>query len=360
MDSRVDKNMNELNIADLNDAVKKSKVELERVRMENLWMEKFLRENSSLLASSREKMKNSVKFASVLSVRGSQVLAHTVQTPRFITKPKNLNSIDPSLKTEMCERETYKIEAEMRQKQKTSLQQIKSLVAETQETQITCKELQKAISEFETFVLQRGFDPMTNKVSTQVFTTFIKDLARNGSINTESIRMKTSTMKNDFRRQKRLFMKRQELSSCLRPVDFELALIEKKKFQNLHEEKLKHFVGLKNEQRDAFLSKNQEEKKLLQATIEYNQITAKANLSERRKILMERSIEASNEKIAQLKQSIKDFDELISVNEAPSVDDYIGKITERDRLKIELKAVKRKAEIAKISLQNAKLKTNKN
>lgn len=233
---------------------------------------------------------------------------------------------------------------------------MKTLVAEIQESQLSCKEFSNAISKFKEFVIERGVDTKTNKISSQVFLGFLNDLSRNGKTLTESIRLKTSTLKKDYRNRKRLVAKREELSSCLRPVDYELALIEKKQFQKSEEEKQRHLMGLREEERAATLCKISEENRLQETTAEHNQIAEKCKLRQISINQIARKLEKSQIEIEKLMQSIGKLKDMSSKYDAPTVFDYIGKIDERDRLKIHLKASERKAIIAELALKKMKLK----
>lgn len=294
--------------------------------------------------------KKRITFASKiferLSVRGTKVST-------LLIEPSSQSSIDPSLK---AEHETLKLQNEIKKKQKQNVHDMKVLNAEIQETEISCKEFLKAINEFEKFVIERGFDPMANRISSKAFISFLKDASRNGTIITESIRMKTQTLKADCRKQKRLLMKREELSSSLRPIDFKLATIEKKKFQVLHDEKLNHCNGLRKVERAAIMSKNHAQRQLLEDSIKLDQITAKANICERSVIQMKQDEMNSQDEIDELKKSVQELVKMNKAFEAPTVIDYIEKINKRDSLKNQLKIAKRKTEVVKMILQNMKKK----
>lgn len=127
------------------------------------------------------------------------------------------------------------------------------------------------------FVAERGFDAKTNEISNQVFIKFIENLAQNGESIAESIRMKTETMRSDCRKQKRVLMKREEMSSCLRPIDFELAMIGKRKLQKMNEELQKRHQDFRDDVRSVSLSKNEKQKKLYQAKLDFNELELKSN-----------------------------------------------------------------------------------
>lgn len=354
MDPRDDENL--LVCEKLSETLKELQAQTVKIQMENLWMESFLRENApSMLPNAEQKpIKNRITFASKmsksLSVYGTRI--QSVSPDVLISS----DSISSTLKAEMCQNETFKLQNELEKKQKQSLQAMVELNAKTQEAEISCKEITKTIDEFEKLVLERGFDPMTNRISSDSFISFLKEASRNGKLITESMRMKTQTLKVDYRKQKRLFKKREELVSCLRPVDFQLAKIEKKKFQNLQIEKLHRYKGLREDERDAFMNRNQAQKQLVEDTIQLNQITSKVNLCQRSVDKLEQSVMSSEHEIVELKKSVQELEVMSSTFEGPTVIDYIENINKRDSLKIQLKIAKRKVEVAKVHLQNLKKK----
>lgn len=346
-----------LDATELHETVKKMKLKVERTKMENIWIESFIRGNAPDLLSSddkKEKMRR-ITFA----YRKSRMSGFMGKFPETAMARKSFNPIDPLVKAALCEQEKMKLETDMKTKQKQNDQDMKSLNAEIQEAEISRKEYSKTIVEFNEFVLSRGVDPTTNKISSQTFINFFRDLTKSGKIITDSIRMKTAIMKSDCRKQKRLVMKREELSSCLRPVDFELAMIEKKRFQKLEEEKQKHFKGLRQDEHDAVTRKNKQQKLLLEATIEHNRIESKANFVERIVNRLKHELDTTETEIEKLRKSIQELEDLTNAYEAPSVNEYIEKHSERTRLKNQLKITNRKMEVSKAVLINLKRQQRK-
>ena len=345
-----------LETTELFDAVKRIKVQVERARMENVWMENFFQTNAPQnLLTLQLPIKNQIKFDSKLSashsVQGSEIIT---KNPSFLNKvpvvlPSSLSAL---MKTELCEQETKKLEVDLKNKQKQNFQDVKKLNAEIQEIEISCKEFIKAIREFEKFVIDKGYDAIANRISSQAFISFLKNSTRNGAILSDSIRMKTKTMKCESSKKKRLLTKRAELSSFLRPVDFYLAKIEKKKFQQVNEEKLNHYKGLINDTHSMSSSNNKKQKQLLEASLQLNQISKETQKFEDSLRKIENCVKTSVQEIEELKTSVLKLKRTISTYKAPSVIEYIGKINELDSLKKELKSVDRKKEVLKISIKN--------
>lgn len=344
LDKRAEKflqNLIKLNIEEVHDAVKTLKIDVERLRMENLWMEEYLKENAPKPEIAFKKKQ--IKFESSLSVTGIKLQSFSVPTSSI-----PLNS---SMKSDFCEQEIFKIERELKKKQNQSFQEMKNLIAKTQESEITCREFSKIIGEFSKKVLEEKSDPKTKKDSSKAF---IEDLTRNSATIATSIRMKTETMKSDCRQSKRTLMKREELSSCLQPIDFELVTLEKEKFKKMEEEKKSYYKGLKNDEVSMASQKSSELNEFLKAKIKFNEIARKIQLSEKNIKTMECEAETLKNDISAFKQSIIKDEEFSKVYEAPSVANYIGKISERDKLKQKLKVIERRKAMMKSRLKRAK------
>lgn len=264
--------------------------------------------------------------------------------------PTTLNYL---MKAELCEQEIFKIEREIEKKQEKSFQEMKRLTAEVQESEITSKEFNNIIDEMKRKISAEKSDPKTNKSSSQ---NFIEDLMKNCAVIATSIRMKSETTKSNCRKLNRMVMKREELSSCLQPVDFELVTLEKEKFKKVEEEKNTHFMGLNNEVVSLEASLNSEQKEVLKAKMKFDEVARKKEFSEKNVEAMKLEVETLQSDIDDLKESIRKLSSLSDVYEAPSVTNYIAKIAERDALKQKLKALERKNSLIKNSEKIAKQK----
>lgn len=350
--AKIDFNLQQLkesSITELYDAVKQMKIDEDRAQMEILWMENFLEANNSVAFGT--------KFSKSLSVQAEPILSPTAISNKLPF------SMSFPLKSELCEKETLKLENEMKKKQKESLQDMKRLHAEIQEAQISCKEFKKAICEIEKIV---PVDSKRGEFLSRPLISFLKDSTRNGAADIETIRLKTQSLKTDCLKQKRSLKKREELKSCLRPVDFELALIEKKKFQQENGEKLNDYRGLKKDVFVVASNRHIQHQQLLEASLKLQNFTEKTKTYEKSLQQMKNEIEVSEKVVDDLKTSVRELEEMNRSYEAPSVFEYIEKINECDNLKKKLKSAKRKNESLKISLKNLrqkhrkKLESNKN
>lgn len=135
--------------------------------------------------------------------------------------------------------------------------------------------------------------------------------------------------------------------------------IEKKKFQQVNEEKLNHYKGLINDTHSMSSSKKKKQKQLLEASLRLSQISNETQKFEQSLRKMENCVKISVQEIEELKTSVLKLDRLISTYKAPSVIEYIEKINELDSLTKQLKSVDRKKEALKISIKNYQQKYRK-
>lgn len=264
--------------------------------------------------------------------------------------------VNVEFKVELCEESTERLKIVILHEQKENLEKLKNLRAQIQEVEIDRKELQNAKHEFTKVVIEQSIDEMTNQISPRAIEKFLNDLIKNGAIMVDSIRLKNGTMTSEYKKKKKLLKKHKELSSCLRPIDFELAEIEKKNFIKLNEEKRKHYFGLKYEEREAALNKGKEHKILLKATDELKNVESKITICDESIAKLKLAIIQTEEEIEHLKNSINDLKKKICRFNAPTIVESINKINDYEEKKNELKKAKRHEAIAKIKLQNVKMK----
>lgn len=381
--SRDDKSFDSLSIDKLFKHVQNYKREVELLALENYWIREFFSHKAphvltnidTALSKSLLNIKTTKLFQTPQEFdddleysRASK--AYRLMSRRFTELPgvqasASISSsfsmytapfINVRLKIELCEESTERLKVAILNEQKENLIKLKNIRAQVQEVQIDQEELQNAKHEFSKVVIEKGVDEMTNQVSPRAIQKFLNDLIKNGAIMMSSIRLKNATMKSDLWQMKKVLKKHEELSSCLRPIDFELAEIETKKFIKLSEEKRKHYLGLKFDEREAALNKGKEYKILLQAKDELKNVESKITICDESIAKLRSALTQTEEEIERLKNSINNLEKKICTYSAPTIVQYIKKINDFDAKKSELKKVKRHEAIAKIKLQNVKTK----
>ena len=371
-----------LNTLQLFEIVKELKREVERIKMENLWIENYFREHALHVLNNVDRLtersnisikpsklfQNSSQFMNELSLsrasrtsrafskRRTTIVRSTItgsSIKTVSTAPKSVN-VSSVIKTELCDKMSNKMACETEKMIKKSAQTMKHLKAETQELALCSEEYLNTIKEFESFVIERGYDPITKRINAEVFTKFLRELVRNGNILIESNRLKKTTMQSDCNRSKKMLKMREEISGCLRPVDMELMSIEKKNFQKNDEEKQNHYVGLKYASSEAAIAMTIQKKKLLDLTQEYNKILVSTIHCEKIIKTLEKKLITDQEDVEKVQNLNSILEKKVTHFEAPTIMDYIIKLNVLDKLKRQLKFMNRQANIAVIENKNIK------
>lgn len=292
---------------------------LEQLRMENLWIERYLNENS------------------VPSVRFQESVEFEV---------------DVKKKLEICEQAIFKFEKKIHKEQVLEVELMKDLNANIGNLEISIKDFSNMKNEFE-----RNFAIVESQVDLKIDrkkvtpVMFLMDLTRSISTNSSSIRMKVGTMKSDFHSKKALLQKLEDLS-WLSPVDFDLAMFRKRSFQRSFDEIKDQYKELQEDERTLNMKMNSLRNPLFEKKNELKNVQSRTASCQERIGQLKIREEASRNAVKALESSIADLQAMTKSYSAPNVTDYIQKIAERDKLKVQLKVIRRKIEITKVVHQS--------
>lgn len=366
-----------LSIEELYEKVKKYKREVEILGLENYWMREFFSHDFSnvlqnidkalsqnppitnlkiakLFQSSAE-FEDDLKYSKVakafrqLSRRYSISSSNSIRVSQIIQNVP----INVAFKNELCMNTIANLKREILSEQKKHLELVKDIQAQMHEIKIDKVEFANAKREYLKNVTKPKIKVKKRK--------FLKEFKKSGNILLELIRMKIDTMKIDVTKQKKKLKKHAELSGCLRPVDFELIEIEKKKSLKMSKEKRSHYFGLKHEEREVISQKSEEHEKFLQATDELKNLENQISMCDKVISRMRKELTKSEkEKNQEVEKLINDLREKICKYKAPSIVDYIEKEKELQVKKKELKKAHRQKELAKIKFKVSVNKLTKN
>lgn len=310
-------------------AVKRLKVDVERLSMENKWMKSYLeRSSDNDIFKKRRSMSSELRATS-----------------------KSVKSLDSSKKTELCEQEVFKIERETRKIEIENAKEMKKLVAEAYDAQITQKELENIVNEMKTRISIEISDPKTYKGSTSKF---VEKMMKDCSAIETLMLIKTETLKKDFRKLKPKVMKREELKSCLQPIDFDLLTIQKDKLKKVEEKKKGYILAINQTLFPMASSINHGQKQLDEAEAKLVELIKIRENSEKNVDAMKSEVLTLNNDIEAIKASIRKLTNLNEVCDAPSISSYITKLSERDNICQMMKCLERKHRATKTSWQIVK------
>lgn len=371
-----------MNTLQLFEIVKNLKREVERMKMENLWIENYfqehaphvlnnisrLAERSNVCIKPSKLLQNSSQFITELSLsrasRESRAFSKrrisnirstiTGSSSKTVSSAQKDVPVSCVIKIEFCDKITNKMSIEAEKIIKKSARAMEHLKAEAQELKLCSLEYLNTMKEFETFVIERGYDPITKRINAEVFTKFLCELVRSGNILIESNRLKKTTMQSECNRRKKMLRMREEISGCLRPVDFKLMTIEKKSFQKNDEEKQNHYAGLKNASSEAAIAMTIQQKKLLKVTQEYNKFLVNTTHCEKMIKTLKKQLIDEQEDVVKVQNINSILAKKVKNFEAPTIIDYIIKLNIFEDLKRLLKFTNREGNIVAIEHKNIK------
>lgn len=376
-------NMNNLQLFEI---VKNLKREVERMKMENLWIENFfqehaphvlnniirLAERSNVCIKPSKLLQNSSQFITELSLsrasRESRAFSKrrvtnirstmTGSSSKTVSLAHKDVPISCVIKIDFCDKITNKMSTETEKMIKKSARTMEHLKAEAQELKLCSLEYLNTMKEFETFVIERGYDPITKRINAEVFTKFLHELVRSGNILMESNRLKKTTMISECNRKKKMLRMREEFSGCLRPVDFKLMTIEKKSFQKYDEEKQNHYAGLKSASSEAAIAMTVQKKKLLKVTQEYNKLLVSTTHCEKIIKTLKKQLIVEHGDVVKVQNINSVLAKKVFNFEAPTIVDYITKLNILVELERQLKFTNREENIVQIEHKNTKNQFN--
>lgn len=346
-------NLSRLEVDELHEVAQKLKRELEMMSIEKVWISKFLSENTMKSEPIYEPKKR-VTFGSMRFSSRSSYHTNLSQSSSAARKLNNLQFVSVTVKSEICQREVLKIEHEIKQFQKCYGADMKVAHTDTEELEISVKEFANSRGEAEHFKADQTTNSIDSKIKSKVFLTFLKNLTKTSAISIDSIRLKSGTLKTECLKHKHQMRKREEQSNFLLPVDFDLAVFEKKRFQGMESDKQNYLNDLKTDERALSLTINRVKNRLLAQKLELKKVEAQTNLREQAALQLQKELQNSKEDVKKLEHSVDDLDRLTSIYETPSVDNYIEKIMQREKLRKRNKSTKRKNDVMKIVLKNLK------
>lgn len=364
--------------------VKNLKREIEKTNMENLWIENYFREHAPHVLNNINRLaegsnvsikpsklfQNSSQFITELSLSRASRESRAFSKRRLTnirstitgssTKTVSLTHknlpVSYVIKSEFCDKTANKMSTETNKITKKSAQTKAHLMAEIQELALCNEEYLNTIKEFEIFVIERGYDPITKRTNAEIFIKFLLELVHTGNIHIELNRLKKTTMQSNCNRNKKMLKMREEISGCLRTVDFKLMTVEKKSLKKKDEEKQNHYAGLKNASSDAAIAMTFQQKKLLKITQEYNKLLVNTIHSEKNIITLEKQLIKEQEDVFKVQHLKSILAKKVMNHKAPTIMEYITKLNTLEELERQLKFTNRKANIAVIGHENIKKK----
>ncbi len=205
-------------------------------------------------------------------------------------------------------------------------------------------------------IFNTGTNPVTMQVPLERFQKFIRNYNKNGTIAIEKMRLKCFTLESSYTDKKLELQQRMDMSSILRPVDFEKLKIDIKNLTNTLDEKTANMMGLKSINGNISVQLVDERRQL--TSLEDHLHGYKEKCKSYRQ-----ETEEMCEKIVKIEEDIKNWNNLVDeLNEkvrsyaAPSFEDYFQLKIQLRNTRKEENRLQRKKNIALIKLKNLRHK----
>lgn len=263
------------------------------------------------------------------------------------------------MRTELCNKEAAVVMAETDRIQGITKLQCRELIAEIEELRLTNDEVIETRREFKEFVLVNGAHPLTKRVPSERFQKFFDKWTRNGNAMVENFRMRTTTLKRNSVQMKLALTVKAELSSILRPVDFEKLEIETEQLQKEIEQKTIHVLALKRTTGNGSLALSMQRKQLLNKEAQLKRLLADQERVRKLTLNYEVSSDNAVKDIARWTRRKEKLNEKMLTYEAPTILDYMNRKQELTDLDKQVKALTRSYNITLIKLKNAKIMQRK-
>lgn len=263
------------------------------------------------------------------------------------------------MRIELCNKELAVVNAETDRIQAITKSECRELIAQIEELKMTNQEVTETLREFKDFVLVNGAHPLTKRVPSERLLKFFDKWTRNGNALVENFRMQSTTLKRNCVQMKLELAIKSELSSILRPVDFEQLEIERQQLQKLIDEKTIHVLALKRTTGNGSLALSMQRKQLLTKETELERLLAEQERMRKLTVKYEVSSDNAEKDKARWNKRKEKLNEKMLTYEAPNVLDYMSRKQELADLDKEVKALLRTFNITKIKLKNVKIAQRK-
>ncbi|KAG4066405.1 hypothetical protein HA402_007041 [Bradysia odoriphaga] len=257
-----------------------------------------------------------------------------------------------AVKTGICENECEVERAALNIFEQNMRTQFTELLAEIEEIKLTSQDVCYARETFNDFVISKGTNPVTMQVPLERFQKFIRNYNKNGTIAVEKMRLKCFTLESNYADKKLELQQRMDMSSILRPVDFEQLKIDIRSLNTALEEKTATMLRLKSINGNRSLQLVDERRQLATLEDHLHRYKEKCKSYRRETEQMCGKILKIENDIKYWKNLVDELNDKIRCYAAPSFEDYFQLKIELRNMRKEEYRLQRKKNIALIKLKN--------
>ncbi|XP_028130663.2 coiled-coil domain-containing protein 113 [Diabrotica virgifera virgifera] len=242
---------------------------------------------------------------------------------------------------------------------KKSLRLKRNIMSDLQEFKMRETDIIDTRNVFEHLVVTQGLDKLTQRIPAEKWIRFMDDWLKNAALAMEKLRLRTASLKLQYRKVSATLIQRQELGENVHAVDFDQLEIENKHLLQKIDQKQIHLLELKRMNGGANLILSKHKKYLLKQQVDYNKIQVGITEKEQQIHELDEEHDKVEEERDKAKEKYENFKVFKSTYRVPDVMDYVVLKKELDELRKNIKIWQRRKNIQDISL-NASIRQMKN
>ncbi|XP_018567914.1 uncharacterized protein MAL8P1.12 [Anoplophora glabripennis] len=371
--------LEKLNDQQLINAVNGKEIQVRHLRLENKVFTNFLQSNDP---TELEGVENILSFALArildrkegslgrLPMPGPDLLRASCSSARRSIRLDSFSSmssifegrgpkVNLSQKSDMVLKAMEELQSKLEVFSKKAHRNKRNVKAELEEYSVREKDIKESVDSFEFNILVQGVDPLTQRIPAEKFLRWMEEWLKSAQLNIEKLRLRTASLKIQYKKVSAILLQRQELGENVHAVDFDQIEIENKHFAEKIELKNIQLVELKRMSGGASLVLTNNKKGLRKLQDTYNE--RKAAVAEKEKMIEEtqaecRKIEAEMD---EAKEKYNNFKKLTTSYKVPDVMEYVNIKRQLNDLQNKIKVWNRRKKIQDITI-NACLRQMKN
>ncbi|KAG5867069.1 hypothetical protein JTB14_032281 [Gonioctena quinquepunctata] len=350
----------------LMDLINEMETEKQHLVLENRIFLDFLKENDP---TAMDGLENLINFAinislqpqmtfmpqesfvspiSGLSVRrNSKLDSYTSITSLLEGKGPRINL---SQKNDMVLKATEEIQASLEKFVKKSQRAKRNLKAEMEEFNIRESDITEARNIFEFSVCTQAVDPLTQRIPAEKFIKYMEDWLKSATLNIEKLRLRTASLRIQYKKISGILIQRQELRENVHAVDFDQLEIENKHFLEKIEQKHLHLIEMKRMNGGANLVLSKHKKYLQVQQEDYNKLKDAVGEKEKEIDVLEKEYDEVGDELEKAQERYEYYRDMRSTYRVPDVMEYVNLKNELYGLNKNIKVLQRRKKIQDIAL----------
>ncbi|XP_046403396.1 uncharacterized protein LOC124168994 isoform X2 [Ischnura elegans] len=288
---------------------------------------------------------------SVTSVRTSVSKQWHTSSNTARNNADRMQKLSVQQKMDIVARETENLTSTLEEHEQKWKQSRGGIIAAKEEATFMLNLAKEALGKLENGFENDWLDPITGRVPAERFIRFIKEQIHIAEGTLDQCRLKTSTLKIQYKHAKEQLHDKEELGETLFPIDFDLLVIDISQMSENLQKKNQYLLDLKKILGRVGPSMAEKKKNLWKQNQELKTLKQRIAASEATQAQIEKDYGALQPQISAAKAKINSLKNLISGFKGPGVMDYIKIKAELDETKMQLSVWTHRWNILKYSVK---------